>query len=111
MLLKLLLTNLISIVLTFIAVTYLFFNSLNFSFGERINFQTRNGEFKFMAMPSKGRDHLMMERRFESYRLENKELTDTILYRTTPINYFRISKWCWYKGAPEWQYPYLFKIK
>lgn len=79
----------------------------DFIIGERINFQNKNGSFKFTAIPTMGRDYEMMERSFAGFKELNKELKDTIIYRTTKKNYFKISKWKQYKKLPEWRYPYL----
>lgn len=79
-----------------------------FIIGEKINFQNRNGSFKFTAIPSMGRDYEMMERQFDTFIKENKVLPEnTVIYRTTKKNYFKFSKWSEFKKMPEWQYPYL----
>jgi len=107
MYIKIILTSISSIAITFLVITISFFNSNKISFGERINFQTKNGEFKFTAIPSKGIDYKMMERQFEEFKLKNNTINETTLYRTTTKNYLKISKWCQYKVMPEWQYPFI----
>lgn len=107
MLFKIVLTSVVSIVITFLTVLVLFMKSDGFSIGSQIQFQTKDGSFKFTAIPSKGRDHKMMERLFEEYKVKNKSDRNMVLYRTTKKNYLSISKWCQYKGMYEWQYPLL----
>jgi len=104
---KSILVSIVSTIVTFFMVTFLFFYSSSTSIGEKINFQTKNGGFKFTTIPSKGRDYLMMERKFDEYKSVNHIEEELVLYRTTRKNYFKISKWCQYKLMPEWQYPLL----
>ena len=107
MLSKILLTSIISSVLTFVFITYAFFNSSNIAIGEEINFQTIDGAFTFTAIPSKGSGYLSLEKSFKDYKVENNQTGELILYRTTSKNYLNISRWCAYRGMPECQYPLL----
>jgi hypothetical protein len=108
---KILLIIILSSLSTFVLTTYYFFsnNFINVNIGERIYFQTQNGNFEFEAIPSKGRDAEMMERLFTEFKRQHKLTGDSTIYRTTPINYFNVRKWCEYKVRSEWQYPYLKK--
>lgn len=94
-------------ILTFGAITYLFFSKGEITIGQSIQFQTEDGAFSFMLIPTKGRDVQMMEKAFEQFKEANPTYSNAILYRTTPINYFKIKKWANYKNRQEWQYPYL----
>ena len=95
---------------TFATTSYYFFRKKDLKtleIGGRINFQNKTGEFKFTAIPSMGRDHLMMERQFTNFKLKNNLNEDEKLYRVSRINYLNVSDWCKYKLMPEWQYPLL----
>lgn len=48
-----------------------------------------------------------MLKRFEDFKKENLTTTDTILYRTYPINYFKFWTWREYVYNNRWKYPYL----
>jgi hypothetical protein len=98
---------LISFICSGVIIAYLFFNFTNFRIGDKIHFQSKDGTFTYMCMPSKGRDYKSLERSFENYKKEKNIQTNLKLYRTTSINYFEIGRWCEYKTLPEWQYPYL----
>lgn len=95
------------IILTFITFNCKSNKAKDFIVGEKIMFQNKNGSFKFTAIPSMGSGYEEMERSFEAFKDKNKESQDTIIYRTTMKNYFKIRKWSQYKNMPEWQYPYL----
>jgi len=102
---KIILTSLFTSLFTFIL---LFFYQDNVVIGARINFQTLDGDFKFTAISSKGRDYLMLGKTCsKNYKLENQLTDEVILYRTTSKNYLDIASWCKYKIKPEWQYPLL----
>lgn len=105
---KKLLSYLLVALSTITITAIVFFNCNDFSIGPHINFQTKNGEFRFTAIPSKGRDHKMLERRFDSFKQKNPELGNIVLYRTTGKLYLNVCMWVEYKIRPEWQYPYLY---
>ena len=98
------LSILFSAIATFSLITYIFFLPSQIRIGERINFQTADGSFHFMAIPSKGRDYKMMERLYATH-LEKTGEEKQQLYRITPINYLNIRKWGNYTARPEWYYP------
>lgn len=107
MLHKYLITATLAALMTFSYVGYRYFHSqLSFELGQSIDFQTKEGEFKFTVIPSKGRDCKMMERALEDFVSKNNS-SDLKLYRTTSKNYFRIKIWHTYKTEPVWQYEYL----
>ncbi len=107
MLYKYLITAVLTALMTFSYVGYRYFHSpISFEAGQSINFQTKGGEFKFTVIPSKGRDHKMMERTFADF-VPKTYASDLKLYRTTSKNYFRIKNWQAYKTEPAWQYEYL----
>jgi hypothetical protein len=98
----------ILILITVMAFSLFFLFLLSqLTIGERIEFRTRDGSFTFTAIPSKGTDHEMMERQFVAFKAKNPQLGDTLLYRTSAKNYWRIGKWYQYSKMKEWQYPYL----
>lgn len=86
---------------------FILFSLSHLKIGERIEFCTRDGSFTFTAIPSKGRGYEMMERQFVAFKAKNRQLGDTLLYRTSAKNYWRINKWYQYSKMKEWQYPYL----
>jgi hypothetical protein len=100
---KYFLVLLISIITTFSTIACIYFSQQSISIGEHIDFQDESGQFKFTAIPSKGRDLEMLKRRLESYKLENNISEEVIIYRTTYKNYLNVSKWGRYKHQPEWQ--------
>jgi len=93
--------------LTYTAVSFLFFNSKNFMMIDKIEFSTIDEDFTFTCIPSKGRDYAMMKRTFDAYKVKNNKTDDLKVYRVTAKNYFKISSWCWYKTSPEWNHEYL----
>ena len=107
MLNKYLITAVLAVLMTFSYVGYRYFHSpISFEIGQSIDFQTKDGAFTFTVIPSKGRDHKMMERAFADFVSKNNA-SDLKLYRTTSKNYFRIKIWQAYKTEPAWQYEYL----
>lgn len=104
---KYILIILCTVILTFTIISFLFFNGINFTIVDKINFSTKDRDFTFTCMPSKGRDYAMMKRAFEDYKLK-KNVTDNLkIYRVTSKNYLKISSWCQYKISPEWNHEYL----
>ena len=93
-----------------VAMSFLPGEDANIPIGERINFQTINGEFSDCAMPSKGRDINYIERRFESFKEKNPEHAELKLYRTTAKNYLKTNHWQYYREGEEWQYPLLIPV-
>ena len=97
----------ITSIITFILISIIFFsNSPEVKIGERIHFQSKDGNFSFTAIPSKGINYVELEKAFSKYKIENKISDEAYkVYRVTRKNYLKISKWCQYKTMPEWQYP------
>ncbi len=93
-----------SVVFTFLTISTLFFTKNSFSIGERIEFCTKDGEYNFICIPSKGRDYQMMLDSFEKYKKENNIENNEKVYRKTSKNYLKISHWCKYKISPEWNH-------
>lgn len=102
---KYFLTTIITVIVTYSILTYTYFSAINISIGEKIEFSTKDGLFRFTCIPSKGRDYIMMENEFNNYKLQNNLENNVKIYRTSRKNYFKISKWAQYKILPEWQYP------
>lgn len=97
----------ISCILSIIFVAIAFFNTTNkFVIGEKIVFRSDDGLFEFTAIPSMGRDYIMMEQAFLNHKQKENIGDNVKLYRVTMKNYLNISKWCSYKTLPEWNYPY-----
>ena len=69
----------------------------------QIHFESESGNFKFVAMPEKGRDYKMMERQFEAYK--QKEQVEEQVYRVSRKNYLNVFRWAEYRTVPEWRYP------
>lgn len=104
---KVLIWILLSSTSTFFVVLFLFFSDSTSLAYDNVSFQTRDKGFTFTVISSKGRDCVMMENQFATYRSRMQDNRDTILFRTTSKNYLNISKWSQYKHMPAWQYPYL----
>ncbi len=93
-----------------IFTTFLFFQSNPISeirIGERIHFSTKNGEFKYTCIPTKGRGVETLENSFTEFKKENPVHQTLKLYRTSHKNYLNIKKWSDYKYRHEWQYPHI----
>ncbi len=71
------------------------------------NFETKNGNFKYVVIPQKGRDLEMMKHAFILYRHDNPSTVDTVLYRTFKPNYLKF--WNWHGYATNELYSYEFK--
>lgn len=70
------------------------------------HFQTKDGNFEFILIPSKGRDEKMMTNAFIKWRTESQEHSNKKLYRTFKKNYFKI--WKWYEYTKHiYYYEYL----
>jgi len=93
--------------ITFGIICNAFFNLNKYPIIHQISLQDKSGDFKFLAIPSKGRDYKMMENSLEKYKIENGIQEEVQIYRTTAKNYFKINMWDSYKFRREWQYPYL----
>ena len=96
-----------SVLVTFCVIAYLFFSSPGISIGERINFQTKGGEFTYTIITAKGTDFEDMERAFQDFKADAPSRNNLKLYRTTAKNYLKIGKWAMYHLKPEWSYEYL----
>lgn len=70
------------------------------------NFQSENGDFKFTAIPAKGRDIDMMNRKYDRY-VNKHGIKKGELYRTFRVNPFKF--WNWYHYATNEYYQYKFK--
>jgi len=73
--------------------------------GKPYHFQTQTGNFEFTAVPSKGRDVEMMERRILQYEAENN--IQITVYRTFKKNYLKFWRWGEYRSSPLYRYEYI----
>lgn len=73
--------------------------------GKPYHFQTRTGDFEFVAVPSKGRDTDAMKRRIARYEAEHN--TQITVYRTFKKNYLKFWEWDQYRNNPLYRYGYM----
>ena len=98
---------LLTALLTYGITALVFFNSNGYlGIGEKIEFSSVDGKFKFICSPAKGKDYMMMLRELETYKRKNNVLHLKI-YRTTSRNYLNLKAWCRYKNLQEWNHEYL----
>lgn len=69
-------------------------------------YQTKNAEFEFTTVPSKGRDIEMMERQFSDFKEKNPEYRDLELNRTFKRNPLKFWNWYWYLTQDMFKYNY-----
>lgn len=79
----------------------------NPTIGKRYGYKTINKEFTYQCMPSKGLEETDMLSAFESFKKENPEYKELILYRTYEKQWWKFWKWREYLFVKRWQYPYL----
>jgi len=74
------------------------------------HFQSESGDFQFRAMPSKGRDLEMMERRYQSFLEKNPDKKREKIYRTFRANPLKFWKWYYYLTDKMYQFDYKKRI-
>jgi hypothetical protein len=75
--------------------------------GQSYLFQTKNAEFEFLMMPSKGRDIKMMELQFKDFKEQSPRYSDLSLYRTFKRNPLKF--WNWFDYLRNDRYDYEFQ--
>ncbi len=76
-------------------------------FGTTYTYTTLHGMIQPWEMPGKQPDFKGAMRRFELYKQENPNSTDTILYRTFKRNSVIVWRWHDYLFHPRYKLPYL----
>lgn len=98
------------ILFLFVIIIFSNLSFLNLGYNKILNlynFQTKNNEFNFILLKEKGRDIELMNKKFELFKKENPETSDTIIFRVferKPIKF-----WNWYKYLTDeiFKYPLL----
>jgi hypothetical protein len=96
--------------LIFMLIFFLFSNLISpiFRMGSGIEYQTYDGRYKAFEMPSKGATLEMVERNFNTWKVNNNIPDSTILYRTTPLQVYKFWNWVDYLAhLRRWRHPYL----
>ena len=77
--------------------------------GRPYHYSTRNNEFKYTCVPTKGVYVEDMKNSFSEFKLSHPEYSDLILYRRFEIKVWEFWKWwIWIAGSELWwDYPYL----
>ena len=73
------------------------------------HYQTKDAEFDFTLIPSKGRDIEMMKRNFTYFKEQHPEYNYLKLYRTFKRNPLKF--WNWYSYISDDIYQFEYKIK
>lgn len=99
------------LILSIILISNLSFinNIIEPSIGKSYHFQSADGAFEYVVIPSKGRDIALMERMKKEYEQQHEH--SIVLYRTFQKQAYKF--WCWgeYWWSPLWEYEYLEKRK
>jgi len=103
---KYLLVALLSSVLTFTGICWIYFTSLEFGIGEQIYFSNEDQSFTLRCVPTKGSNYSELIEHFEKFKDENPLKADLKLYRRTSVNYFEITAWPRYKCTEVWRHEY-----
>ncbi len=74
--------------------------------GEQWYYSNSEGTFREFEMYIKGRDYDFIQRRFNSFKEENPNSSDTVLYLNDKKNYLKFWNWYDYGDHPRWDLPY-----
>lgn len=92
----------------FILLLFIISNFLpRFTIGKKFRFSTKNSEFVYDVIPSKGRTLETMERNFQEFIKDNPQSSDTIIFRTFEKNHLEFWNYIEYLIDPKWDYPLL----
>ena len=71
------------------------------------HYQTKNAEYEFTLVPTKGIGVQMMEKSFIDFKKTNPQLAHLALYRTFELNPLKFWNWYRYLADDMYQYEYL----
>lgn len=72
----------------------------------RYEFESKSGDFKYIAIPAKGQDVELMERHYDMYLKKNLDKKREKIYRTFRANPLKFWKWYFYLNSDLYNYPY-----
>lgn len=75
-------------------------------FSESFYYSNSEGTFREFEMYIKGRDYAFIQRKFNSFKEENPNSLDTVLYLNDKKNYLKFWNWYDYGDHPRWELPY-----
>ncbi len=96
----------ITIILFFIILMMANLSIFRIFFSESFYYSNSEGTFREFEMHIKGRDYAFIQRRFNSFKEENPNSLDTILYLNDKKNYLKFWNWYDYGDHPRWNLPF-----
>lgn len=96
----------ILLIILFVIVTMTNLPILRIFFSDSFYYSNKSGTFREFEMHIKGRDYAFIQRRLKSFKDENPNDLDTILYLNDKKNYLKFWNWYDYGDHPRWDVPY-----